>query len=138
MPDYDKVGLLTLRHGKILLCRKQHSTSALILPGGCKEPGESAMDCLARELREELGDVQVSEPEYIGLYSDLAAGSEAEPPKTVQIELYLADLTGEPSPRSEIAELVWFGAGDDRDRLAPSIRNKILPDLLQRGILSWP
>ena len=88
MADYDKVGLLTVRRGKILLCRKKHTTSALILPGGCKAPGESALDCLARELREELGDVQVSEPEYLGVYSDRAAGSEA---KTVDIELYRAD-----------------------------------------------
>jgi 8-oxo-dGTP pyrophosphatase MutT (NUDIX family) len=132
MADYNKVGLLTLRDGKILLCRKKHTTSSLILPGGCKEPGESALDCLARELREELGPVQFSEPEYIGPYSDQAAGSE---PKTVQIELYRAELIGEPVARSEIAELVWFGVEDDRARLAPSIRNKILPDLIARGIL---
>ena len=135
MADYDKVGLLTVRRGKILLCRKKHTTSVLILPGGCKAPGESALDCLARELREELGDVQVNEPEYIGVYSDRAAGSEA---KTVDIELYRADLMGEPDARSEIAELVWFGEEDDRARLAPSIRNKILPDLVARGILRWP
>ena len=135
MADYDKVGLLTLRQGRILLCRKKHTTSALILPGGCKAPGESALDCLAREVREELGDVQVSEPEYVGLYSDRAAGSDA---RTVDIELYRADLVGEPAARSEIAELIWFGEQDDRARLAPSIRNKILPDLVARGILGWP
>jgi len=127
-----------VREGKILLCRKKHTTSSLILPGGCKEPGESALECLARELREELGDVRVTEPEFIGVYSDRAAGSEGEPPETVQIELYRADLIGDPAARSEIAELIWFGAEDDSARLAPSIRNKILPDLLARGILHWP
>jgi ADP-ribose pyrophosphatase YjhB (NUDIX family) len=53
--DFDKVGLLAVRDGKILLCRKKHTTSLLILPGGCREAGESATDCLSRELREELG-----------------------------------------------------------------------------------
>jgi 8-oxo-dGTP diphosphatase len=134
MPDYDKVGLLTVRDGRMLLCRKRHSTSLLILPGGCREPGESSMDCLSRELREELGDVAVSAVEYIGIYSDRAAGSE---PKTVRIELYRAELSGEPAAHSEIAELVWFGAEDDRAQLAPSIANKILPDLLSRGLLPW-
>src|SRR5437773_2427007 len=109
MPDYDKVGLLTVRRGRILLCRKKHTTSSLILPGGCREPGESALDCLARELREELGNVAVRSVEYIGVYSDRAAGSETGPPKTVRIELYQAELIGEPAPQSEIAELVWFG-----------------------------
>ena len=77
----------------------------------------------------------MSSIEYVGSYSDRAAGSEAGPPKTVQIELYRAELIGDPVARSEIAELIWFGERDDRTRLAPSIANKILPDLLARGIL---
>jgi 8-oxo-dGTP diphosphatase len=135
--DFDKVGLLAVRDGKILLCRKKHTTSLLILPGGCREPGESALDCLSRELREELGDVGVNGAELVGVYTDRAAGAETGPPKTVRSELYSAELTGEPVACSEIAELVWFGEGDNRDQVAPSIANKILPDLLARGILLW-
>ena len=135
--DIDKVGLLTVRDGKILLCRKKHTTSLLILPGGRREPGESSMDCLTRELREELGDVTLSNAQLIGVYSDRAAGSDAAQPKTVRIELYGGELTGEPVASSEIRELVWFGELDDRSQLAPSIARKILPDLLARGILPW-
>ena len=135
--DFDKVGLLAVRAGKILLCRKKHTTSSLILPGGCREPGESAIDCLSRELREELGDVLVSAAELLGVYTDRAAGPETGPPKTVRIELYSGELIGEPVACSEIAELVWFGERDDCSQLAPSIAKKILPDLLKRGILPW-
>jgi 8-oxo-dGTP diphosphatase len=135
--DFDKVGLLAVREEKILLCRKKHTTSLLILPGGCREPGESALDCLSRELREELGDVGVNGAELVGVYTDRAAGDETGPPKTVRIELYRAELIGEPVACSEIGELVWFGEGDNRDQVAPSIANKILPDLLARGILAW-
>jgi len=135
--DFDKVGLLAVRDGKILLCRKKHTTSLLILPGGCREPGESSLDCLARELREELGDVAISAAELLGAYTDRAAGTETSPPKTVRIELYRAELIGEPAASSEIAELVWFGERDNRSQLAPSIARKILPDLLERGILRW-
>src|SRR5579863_1770801 len=78
-PDYDKVGLLTIRDGRFLLCRKKHTTALLILPGGCFEPGESAAHCLDRELREELGDVRVTDVEFVGVYTDVAAGS--GPPK---------------------------------------------------------
>lgn len=95
------------------------------------------MECLARELREELGDVVVTAVELVGVYTDRAAGPETTQPKTVRIELYRGELTGEPIARSEIAELVWFGERDDRFQLAPSIANKILPDLLARGILPW-
>ena len=135
--DFDKVGLLAVRDGKILLCRKKHTTSLLILPGGCREPGESALDCLSRELREELGDVVASGVELVGVYTDRAAGSETARPKTVRVELYRGELIGEPVASSEIGELVWFGESDDRDQVAPSIANKILPDLLARGILGW-
>jgi len=135
--DFDKVGLLAVRDGKILLCRKKHTTSLLILPGGCREPGESSIDCLSRELCEELGDVTVSALELVGVYTDRAAGSETARSKTVRIELYRAELIGEPVARSEIAELVWFGERDDCLQLAPSIANKILPDLLARGLLPW-
>jgi len=133
-PDYDKVGLLAIRDGRVLLCRKKHTTALLILPGGCYEPGESAEACLNRELREELGDVRIESAQCLGTYTDRAAGPEG---KTVRIELYRADLIGNPSPQAEIRELVWFGPEDDRTQLAPSIANKILPDLISRGVLGW-
>jgi 8-oxo-dGTP diphosphatase len=133
MADYNKIGLLAIRGGRMLLCRKKHTTSLLILPGGCLEPGESALECLARELKEELGEVSVNGLEYLGTYTDRAARGDG---KTVSIELYKGELVGEPRPCSEIRELVWFGETDDRALLAPSLANRILPDLARRGI--WP
>jgi 8-oxo-dGTP diphosphatase len=134
MAHYNKVGLITIRENRMLLCRKKTGASLLILPGGCIEPGETSVHCLRREIIEELGPVLVSSLEYVATYRDKAAG---EARKTVQIELYRGDLVGDPVPRSEIAELVWFGQGDDRSQLAPSIANKILPDLIRRKILNW-
>jgi hypothetical protein len=80
--DFDKVGLLAVRGGKVLLCRKKHTTSLLIFPGGCREAGESTMDCLNRELREELGEVSITAAELVGVYRDRAAGPETGQPKT--------------------------------------------------------
>ena len=135
MADYDKVGLFTVRDGRVLLCRKKHTTSLLILPGGCREPDESSEQCLLRELREELGHVKVHGLEYLGVYRDVAAGFETT--KFVEIELYRGDLEGIPKAQAEIKELIWFGADDDPAALSPSIRNKIFPDLAARGLLPW-
>jgi 8-oxo-dGTP pyrophosphatase MutT (NUDIX family) len=127
----DKVGLLTIRDGRVLLCRKKRGTSLLILPGGKREEGESSLECLARELREELGEVAAVSPELLGVYTHTAAGGAG---KLVRIELYRAELAGEARAQSEIGELVWFDAGDDWATLAPSLAELIFPDLVARGI----
>jgi 8-oxo-dGTP diphosphatase len=130
----DKIGLLTIRGGRVLLCRKKRGTSLFILPGGKRESGESPLECLERELREELGDVAAVSPELVGVYTHEAAGEQG---KKVRIELYRAELAGDAEARSEIGELVWFGAGDDWAKLAPSLAELIFPDLIARRILHW-
>src|SRR5271170_5667898 len=106
LADYHKAGLLFLKDGRVLLCRKKHTTSLLILPGGTLEPGETAEECLQRECREELGEVEVSNLHHLGDYEGPAAGPDG---KTVRIELYAGEMEGAPAPHSEIQELVWFG-----------------------------
>jgi 8-oxo-dGTP diphosphatase len=132
MADYHKAGLLHLKNGRVLLCRKKHTTSLLILPGGKLEPGETAEECLRRECREELGEVGVSNLHYLGDYESPAAGPDS---KTVTIELYSGDVAGVPVAHAEIQDLVWFGPGDDAALLAPSLRNIIFPDLRRRGLM---
>jgi 8-oxo-dGTP pyrophosphatase MutT (NUDIX family) len=133
MADFHKAGLLYLKEGRVLLCRKKHSTSLLILPGGKLEKGETAQQCLERECREELGGVELSDLRHLGDYESPAAGHE---PMTVRIELFAGELRGLPSAGSEIAQLVWFGPADDAALLAPSLRDTIFPDLRRRGLLA--
>jgi 8-oxo-dGTP pyrophosphatase MutT (NUDIX family) len=130
--DFHKAGLLHVKEGLILLCRKKHSTSLLILPGGKLEEGETAQECLARECREELGDVEITNLRHLGDYESPAAGREDQ---TVRIELFAGDLSGTPVAQSEIKELMWFGPEDDPALLAPSLRDVILPDLRSRGVI---
>ncbi len=132
MADYHKAGLLHLKEGRVLLCRKKHGTSLLILPGGKLEPGETAEECLRRECHEELGEVEITSLRHIGDYESSAAGQAG---KTVKIELYAGELEGTPAPHSEIGELIWFGPVDDAALLAPSLRNVIFPDLRRRGLM---
>jgi len=135
--DFNKVGVLILRGDRLLLCRKNRDTSKLILPGGRIEAGESDLECLARELREELGEVALRNVEYVGTYEDRAALDDPAVLKTLRIALYRGDLVGEPTPASEITGLVWFGPESDVAELTPIFVNRILPDLLTRGILPW-
>jgi 8-oxo-dGTP pyrophosphatase MutT (NUDIX family) len=135
--DFNKVGVLILRGDRLLLCRKNRDTSKLILPGGRVEAGESDVDCLTRELREELGEVVLRNVEYVGTYEDRAAFDDPAVVKTLRIALYRGDMVGAPTPASEITEIIWFGPDSDVAELTPIFLNRILPDLLSRGILSW-
>lgn len=137
MADYNKIGLITLRDGRLLLCRKKHTTSLLILPGGVMEPGETPMECLAREIREELGEVTLEKPEFLGVYEDRAHSDDPSVKKTLRMELYSGRLVGEPVASSEIKELVWFGSDSDPGQLTPILIHKILPDLVRRRLLPW-
>lgn len=131
MADFVKAGLLCVRDGRVLLCRKKHTTSLLILPGGVIEPGETAAQCLSREIAEELSGVQLGAVVPVGIYESAAA----VPGKTVRVELFAGELAGEPRAASEIKELIWFGADGDEAELAPSLRDVIFPDLVRRGLL---
>lgn len=137
MADFNKIGLLVICEGRILMCRKDHFTSKLILPGGRIEPGESAQQCLVRELREELGEVTPAEVEFVGSYADIAASDDPSIIKTLEIQLYRGRLVGTPVPSAEIVELVWFGPDSDKEELSPIMVNKILPDLRHRGLINW-
>jgi 8-oxo-dGTP diphosphatase len=132
MADYHIAGLLHLKDGRVLLCRKKHTTSLLILPGGTLEQGETPEECLRRECREELGEVEVSNLHRLGDYEGPAASQDS---KTVRIELYAGELEGTPAAHAEIQDLVWFGPHDDAAMLAPSLRNIVFPDLRRRGLL---
>lgn len=88
---------------------------------------------MRRELREELGAVELTNHHHIGTYTDVRAD---DPTKRIEVVLYTGELSGKPVASDEIEELIWFGR-DSRFELAPSLKNKILPDLRSKGLLNW-
>jgi 8-oxo-dGTP pyrophosphatase MutT (NUDIX family) len=135
--DFNKVGVLITQDDAFLVCRKNNYTSKLIMPGGQIDPGESIQECLEREIHEELGNVSLRNIRYVGTYQDLAASDDPTIRKTVEIQLYSADVQGTPTASSEIIDLIWFGPNSNKGELSAIIANKILPDLLAKGNLHW-
>ena len=111
--------------GNVLVVRK-HGATAFIQPGGKPEPGEAALQALARELHEELG-VQLlpGSALALGSFSDWAVN---EPGRRVQAEVWWVRIQGVPQAQAEIAELAWVPLQPPHGRpLAPLSETHILP-----------
>lgn len=98
------VGLVRYVDRRLLLVRADYQT-AFYLPGGKIDPGETEVQALRREVREELG-VGLSGEWFLGRYLADAVGQG----DGVRVELgcYTGDLDGTPEPAAEIAELAWL------------------------------
>jgi 8-oxo-dGTP diphosphatase len=104
------VGAAIVRAGRVLAARR--SAPAAVeggweFPGGKVEPGESDVDALVRECREELGvDIRVGPLLGVGA------------PGGVMLRVYRTSLAaGEPRPLQDHDELRWLVA-DELDTVA--------------------
>lgn len=136
MSDFLKVGLLVVKivNGKkrFLVCQKDNFTSQYIMPGGQIDKNNE-IECLREEIREELdSSFDFNKLEFIGTYEDIAAGAKD---RKVVIKLYKGELLKNPKPSSEIIKLIWLGKNDDLSNVSPIVKNKIIPDLVERNII---
>lgn len=127
----DKVAWLRLEDGKILSTRSR-GKDVWYLPGGKREPGESDVETLVREIAEEL-TVAIA-PESVvpaGVYEAQAHGHAAG--VVVRMTCYAADYAGTLAPSNEIDELAWLTYAD-RARVSP-VDQLIFDDLHRSGRL---
>lgn len=75
------------------------------MAGGKIDPGETPVAALHREIREELG-VGVTEVNELGVFEAEAYGH--APGTPLHMTCFIAELTDEPRPASEIAEIRYF------------------------------
>ena len=117
--------IVTDQAGRCLLVRKA-GTAAFMQAGGKLEPGESAVDALARELREELDlELDESTAEYLGVFRAEAAN---EPHTVVSAAVFAFETAAHIEPHGEIEELLWIEELDGIEvELAPLSRDVLLP-----------
>ncbi|MFI6522802.1 NUDIX domain-containing protein [Spirillospora sp. NPDC050679] len=127
----DKIAWIHLADGKILSTRSR-GKDVYYIPGGKREPGETDLDTLVREIDEELAvTIVAATARHLGTFQAQAHGHADG--VMVQMTCYTAEHRGTPVPSSEIEDLVWL-AYRDRDRVSP-VDQVIFDHLHQAGRL---
>jgi len=100
------VAVLILKDHTVLLARRRFEPAKgkLDIVGGFIEPGESAEEAAAREVREET-DLHVRLTGYLGASPDIYADQRRP---TLNIGCTAEIVDGNPKPQDDVAELIWF------------------------------
>jgi 8-oxo-dGTP pyrophosphatase MutT (NUDIX family) len=124
------VAAAIVQAGRLLVVSKQAAPDFFYLPGGKPDAGEEALEALTRELDEELG-VRPVEPRLLAVVEATAA-LEGVPMKLTVFE---ARIDGVPRPAAELAHMRWVSGREGDLRLAPAVRDHVLPLLRASGTL---
>ena len=130
-PGPAAVAAAVIHKGRLLVVSQQAAPDAFALPGGPCGPGETAREALARRLREEVS-AWPSALTLLGQFDGEAAADGA----LARVTVFMAVLSAPPQAGAGRAALAWTtGADDYAPRLAPALRDQVIPFLRRTGRL---
>ena len=129
--DIYKVAGLLIKKGKLLVVRNYNQKLFFSL-GGKIEIVETDLDCLYREVWEEIGCRVVNATFYKKFFGLNYNGT-----KTVEMPTFLIEVDREPSHCNEVVELGWTGAEEEEAvPVASMLAQHILPALKTDKLIS--
>jgi 8-oxo-dGTP pyrophosphatase MutT (NUDIX family) len=112
-----KSALAVFKDKKILLTREEKNDNAFYMLGGTIEPGEDEIDCLNREVQEEVATtIKEGSLKFLAEFEDIAHGRANA---RINIKLYEGELVSNPTPSNEVVELKYFDSNIDPKHLTP-------------------
>ncbi len=130
---HHKIGAAIIKDNKLLMCRKKGEPH-FILPGGRPRGTETPEQALARELKEELG-VKLKSAKYFNTWD---ATHFKDKNTLVRMEIYFAEIEGEPNASREIAEFKWVDSDYKKQNIKIASINKdhTIPELKKLKLIS--
>lgn len=129
-----KVALAVFKDKKLLQVRSRKHENVFFTLGGKIEKGESDLECLKREVKEEIGcELDESSLNFLQEFEDVAHDKNGD---LVNIRLYEGQLIGKPKPSSEIAEIGYFDSNSDKKHLSTIAQRTIFPYLKAHGYIN--
>ncbi|MBI2335088.1 NUDIX domain-containing protein [Candidatus Daviesbacteria bacterium] len=125
-----KIALAVFKDKKILQVRTKKQPVVFYTLGGKIEKGETDLECLQREVKEEIG-CSIASVKFLHEFEDVAHGKQA----MLRLKMYEGSLKGEPKPSSEIAEIGWFDSKSDPENLSIIAKRTIFPWLKMHGYI---
>lgn len=120
-----------IENERLLLVSKTAAPRVFYLPGGKPGDGETATECVRRELREELG-ARTASLEFLETVRAVAALEQVP----MAMDVFLATLDRAPEAAAEIASVAWYTDGAPfTGELAPAVVGSVLPTLRGRALL---
>ncbi len=129
----NKVALAVFKEKKMLQVRTHEQEEIFYTLGGKIKEGESDLDCLKREVWEEIScKVDEQSLKFLQEFEDVAHGEKA----LLKVRLYEGKLIGEPKPSSEIVEIGYFDTNSDPKNLSVIAQRTIFPWLKEQGYIN--
>jgi 8-oxo-dGTP diphosphatase len=129
--EIDKLSFICIKERKMLAVISKGKEKFYTL-GGKRESGESDIDALAREVKEEVSADIISESmKYFGTFKAQAHGKSSG--TIVKLTCYIGDLKGSPKPSNEIEKIIWVNTADKS--IATETGAVVLEELKARNLI---
>lgn len=134
MRSIKKVALAVFKNKKIMLVRSSQKDEVFYTLGGTLKMGESDLECLKREVFEEVGcAIEEGSLKFLHEFEGPAHGHKNT---LLNIRLYEGKLKGEPRISSEVFEIGYFDSNSPKKHISEIAQTKIFPWLKKYGYIN--
>lgn len=134
MRTIKKAALAVFKEKKILLVRSSKKTEVFYTLGGTLKEGETDLECLKREVFEEVG--RSIDEDSLRFLHEFEGPAHGHKNTFLNIRLYAGELKGKPKVSSEVFDMGYFDSNSPKKHISEITQTKIFPWLKKNGYIN--